>query len=172
MSMNYLLSRVIKDEDTSCWIWQGNMNDGGLPRMQNPNHSRRSVSVRRYAYEMTVGPIKRGDFAVGTCGDERCVNPEHTKVRARKAQMNKIRPLGLKVITLTGAKISAIKRAQSRFTDAQIAQMRREFPTLGVRGVAKKWGMSHSYASYIRNNRYRRERTSLAGMVAQMRYSA
>jgi hypothetical protein len=61
-----------------CWVWPGQMKQpkygGGYPVFW---FYRRSHSAHRLAWELTKGPIPDGLYLHQTCGDSRCVNPEH-----------------------------------------------------------------------------------------------
>ncbi len=66
---------VVPEPNTGCWLWLGpGSSDGYVSYRQKPAH--------RVAWELTYGPIPKGedrhDFCVcHTCDVRCCVNPEH-----------------------------------------------------------------------------------------------
>lgn len=69
-----------------CWVWLGQLTGSGrkTPEFQ---WKRRHLRARRVAWELTNGPMPKGHQIVLTCGERRCVRPEHlTVVPAAKAR--------------------------------------------------------------------------------------
>ena len=61
------------EQGPGCWLWRGT---GGK------DHGRlvvdgKEMRAHRFAYELTHGPIPEGMHVVHTCGNRRCVRPEH-----------------------------------------------------------------------------------------------
>lgn len=70
-------SKVDKNGENGCWIWQGGCNTTGLPYGRfSPTHSLR-VSAHRYAWELKHGPIPEGVILCHHCDNARCVNTDH-----------------------------------------------------------------------------------------------
>lgn len=67
-----LWARVEKTE--TCWLWQGNADKYGRG---NIFRNGRSASFYRVAYESIHGPLPKGYRVHRTCGNGRCVRPEH-----------------------------------------------------------------------------------------------
>ena len=65
-------ARVIEEGD--CWIWQGCMN-GTIPQTYLGN--RRVGGVRVALWRELKGAVPRGKVVSNSCGDDRCVNPDH-----------------------------------------------------------------------------------------------
>lgn len=57
----------------ACWIWRGAISYGS-PTFKRNGKKRQA---RRYVYELFIGPIPLEHRVVTTCGEERCVRPEH-----------------------------------------------------------------------------------------------
>jgi hypothetical protein len=57
------------------WLWQGALNTYGMPKARD---GQRTVEVHRRLYELVVGPVPEGKFAL-TCETPLCVNPFHVK---------------------------------------------------------------------------------------------
>ena len=73
----FLRSRVIIDDETGCWIWQGNrtmgrrwVNYGVIPSLNKQ-------VAHRVSYTVFVGPIPPGKFVCHRCDVGLCINPEH-----------------------------------------------------------------------------------------------
>jgi hypothetical protein len=71
---------IVVDEATGCQLWQGRMN-GPQPRagyrgiMVNPCH---------LAYERAGHSIPDGHRLVPTCGQQRCITPDHQEARPQR----------------------------------------------------------------------------------------
>lgn len=57
------------------WLWTAALNRGGLPKARD---GQRTVEVHRRLYELVVGPVPEGLYAL-TCDTPLCVNPFHVK---------------------------------------------------------------------------------------------
>lgn len=57
------------------WLWQAALNTGGLPKARD---GQKTVEVHRRLYELVVGPVPEGLFAL-TCSKDLCVNPFHVR---------------------------------------------------------------------------------------------
>lgn len=69
-----LLNKIIHDQATGCWVWQGTKSAAGYGQMV-------VVGSRKYthriAYELYVGPIPVGLELDHLCSNRDCCNPEH-----------------------------------------------------------------------------------------------
>ena len=68
-------SKVVKGPD--CWLWRGKCGSKHYGRL-TVDH--REVRVHRFAYELHHGPIPVGQHVTQTCGNWRCVRPDHLAV--------------------------------------------------------------------------------------------
>jgi hypothetical protein len=69
-----LLSKIIVDEDTNCWLWQGAIsgNNYGIMRADGI-----ASSVHRLSWEAHNGLIPVGLSVLHKCDNKKCINPDH-----------------------------------------------------------------------------------------------
>jgi len=67
-------SRILIDETTGCWNWQGSINTGGYGTIAI---RRKTRTLHRLNYERLVGEIPKGICVLHKCDNPRCCNPEH-----------------------------------------------------------------------------------------------
>lgn len=70
-------SYVQKADGDACWLFIGARGTGRTAYQRFVTNDRRSVGANRYAYEITFGPLKPGEFACHRCDNPRCVRPDH-----------------------------------------------------------------------------------------------
>lgn len=58
------------DTTSSCWVWQGKLNNRGYPMISNKY-------AHRIGYELLVGSIPLGHEVDHLCFNPKCVNPQH-----------------------------------------------------------------------------------------------
>lgn len=97
-----------------CWEWLGHMN-GSIPTMK---HDGKVANVRRLVLIDRGVPMK-GFIATYTCGNPKCVNPDHT-ARSSRAQMNRriMSDMSSATNALRSKRIAEVKRR----TDAKLSQ--------------------------------------------------
>lgn len=82
-----LLTRLeahsIRESETGCWLWTGPMANGKYPVLSVKDRGR---SARHLAYELRHGQLERATRLRSSCGNLRCVNPEHLSLRDRCAR--------------------------------------------------------------------------------------
>lgn len=66
-------SRIIRNLETGCWIWQGSTGNG-YGRVQ---HDGKVHLVHRVVYELLVEPIHSGLVIDHLCRSRACCNPDH-----------------------------------------------------------------------------------------------
>jgi hypothetical protein len=66
--------RVGDRED--CWLWEGEVGPDGHGRFAGDRAELR-------AYELAAGPVPPAAMVEQRCGERRCVNPEHLRLRAK-----------------------------------------------------------------------------------------
>ena len=71
-----LLAKVVLDDKTGCWNWQGTITPAGTG-YGNLQVAGRAQRAHRIAYEIFVGPIPEGLQLDHLCRNKRCVNPGH-----------------------------------------------------------------------------------------------
>lgn len=81
-----------------CWVWQLKTDPSGQPLMRRPNRYYR-VNARRVYYE-AFKQVKLGSKILKvTCGNKKCVNPDHARVTTRAedlSETNRRRSVGTK----------------------------------------------------------------------------
>ena len=119
LTINWLRTRVVIEGD--CWVWTGCMN-GSTKAVPVARIAGRSVTVRRVAAHLGGHQQKARRFSV-TCGNPRCVNPNHvideSLVRVKKERFR------LKVSEHERrAKIASTKRKNATLTADMVAEIR------------------------------------------------
>ena len=74
------------EEVGECWVWMGKMT---AQRHPSASHNGKSMLVRRRVFELVHGtlPDTRRFGIVTTCGNHRCVNPEHLRNASRASMV-------------------------------------------------------------------------------------
>ena len=100
--------------DGDCWEWHGCM-QGSVPIMK---HDGQVANVRRLVLIERETPMN-GYIATFTCGNHKCVNPDHV-ARSSRAQMNRriMADMSSATNTLRIKRIADVKRR----TDAKLSQ--------------------------------------------------
>ncbi len=159
----WLEARVI--EQDGCWLWKGVITEAGQPQvsMRTPD-GRKTVLVRRLVWALVHPDCKPGAnlWAYAGCENERCVHPDHVRLRSRSSAMKKaVRS------PVANAKMAATKRAKSKLSQDVIRNDVLASEESNV-AVAARLGCHHSHIAKIRNGELRREYNSpLAGLGAR-----
>lgn len=82
--------RCVFDTQTKCWEWQ--------PALFRFRHGYIIFNPRRYAYQMAGRIIPKGRNLMAACGNEKCVNPEHTKLKHNGSEPDRDTPLYYDII--------------------------------------------------------------------------
>jgi len=96
------------EEVGNCWEWQlGYQNKGRTPAAA---YGKIRLGARRLAWMLANGPLPEGWVVVSTCGNYRCVNPEHIKIMPERQARSKLssKPIS----SARRAKIIATRRAR------------------------------------------------------------
>lgn len=130
-------------EEGECWIWTGYVAQG-VPYVY---HDGRMQSVRR----VLAGPDCTRGYLFAACGDQRCINPAHTKWRSNAAHMPTIARKQRSPASeqIRRAKIAAAKAHMRKLSDEQIAEIIHSGESCYV--LADRYGVSRTLVS-----RYRR----------------
>ena len=104
-----------------CWEWHGTVN-GAIPTMK---HGGQVSNVRRLVLIESGVPMN-GFIATYTCGNPKCVNPDHAG-RSTRAQMNRriMANMSSATNTLRSKRIAEIKReTTAKLSQAEVDQIR------------------------------------------------
>jgi hypothetical protein len=71
-----LMSRVVVDSATGCWLWTGGKTKDGYGLMAVPG-TRKLVYVHRLAFELFNRELASGECALHKCDVRNCVRPDH-----------------------------------------------------------------------------------------------
>ena len=69
----YILDRIIVDEETNCWNWQLATNNGYGRGWYN----KRNEAAHRIAYKAFMGSIPKNKIICHECDNKLCCNPNH-----------------------------------------------------------------------------------------------
>lgn len=69
-------------DDSSCWVWQGQISNSGYGRLQQAQQDKsvKMVSAQSASYQAFLGPIPHGYLVKQRCGNRLCINPEHLEL--------------------------------------------------------------------------------------------
>lgn len=67
--------------NTPCWLWQGNLNSKGYPRLNvRVNGKHVTLYVHRLSYELWKEAISEGYEVDHVCFTTMCINPDHLRL--------------------------------------------------------------------------------------------
>ena len=69
-------------DDSSCWIWQGQISNSGYGRVMElqPNRTTKMVSAQTASYHAFIGSVPDGYLVKPKCGQRLCINPDHLEL--------------------------------------------------------------------------------------------
>jgi hypothetical protein len=155
-------------DDSGCLLWQGNLNPHRYGRYRKgPAGAAFSMLAHRVAYILTKGPIPDGLCVCHSCDVPSCVEPEHLWLGTR-AENTRDRDLKGRAAWAdrNGRRIhpERTRRGErhpcARLTDVQVSEIRHRYVkgdrSVGSRGLARSFGVSHPTIWHIVNGRSRR----------------
>lgn len=76
-----ILSNIIKDDSSECWLWKGQISNSGYGKLKikDENNRTKMESAQQVSYMAFVGPIAQGLLVKSSCDNRLCVNPDHLK---------------------------------------------------------------------------------------------
>lgn len=72
--MEELTKRIVIDEETGCWLWQGWKSGNGYGQLKRDG---KKHMAHRFFYELFKGLIPDGHVLDHLCKRRACVNPDH-----------------------------------------------------------------------------------------------
>ena len=77
-----LFERVIVLDDSTCWVWQGQVSNSGYGRLKQvqADNTLQVVSAQSASYRAFVDPIPDGSLVKQRCGNRLCINPAHLEL--------------------------------------------------------------------------------------------
>lgn len=133
-----------RDEETGCIVWTGSKTKKGYGQV---GYKRQTVRTHRLVYQaikgITVGSVMH------LCNNPICLNPDHLKA-GTNAENTAYRDL-------CGNTLSGTDNPACRYTTQTIIEVRKLILKGGMtqQKIAQMCGVSRSYVSYLKNERYR-----------------
>lgn len=125
-----LLSKIVLDAKTGCWIWNGNPRKNGYCRS---TFQRKNWYIHRASYHVFIGDIPKGYDVCHHCDNRRCFNPDHLFIGTRKDNMADAVKKGRQA---KGEKLSVNRRGEksvsSKLTNTDVLEIRK-MNKLGVK---------------------------------------
>jgi hypothetical protein len=95
-ALHYIESKVFKDPQTGCWIWQGPYSQAGYGRITKKTklyQLTRQRQIHRSMVFLTRGGIGPLDLVRHTCNNPPCCSPDHLEIGTHIQNMrDMIRP--------------------------------------------------------------------------------
>ena len=76
---------LLSKQKDGCWIWAGCNRDKRAQSTPTFSVKRKAVQAPRWAYQNYIGPVPIGKLVYRSCGNLRCVAPEHLSLRPMRA---------------------------------------------------------------------------------------
>lgn len=149
-TLESLQARIVEVGD--CWEWQGYIQNNTPQVASYPGGKKKMVSVRRLLRELVTGRVQPDGHYGNTCGNPRCVNPEHTIWKGQLAHMRYMAKKRV-VSNVTANKLRNYRvEAGLVKIDQAKAEEIRSSPESGP-VLAERYGVSRSWISKIKQGR-------------------
>lgn len=145
-----LKARTIEEGD--CWLWQGYIQNGTPQVIHYRKDKKGMYSVRRLLRELQIGKVMPDGHYGNTCGNPKCVSPDHTLWKTTKSHMRDM------ANRRTHGPVDSMKKRQARIDrgltklDMEKAQAIRNSNEPG-RVLAAQYGVHESMIKRIRTGR-------------------
>jgi hypothetical protein len=108
-------------EEGECWIWQGYFVKQNVPMVYHDGTMR---AVRRLIFQMnTESESTRRWYYVPSCGDYRCINPEHIKRLTAKQHMSAMAKSLANNPSKQAIKSAKISEKKRKLTPEQVSEI-------------------------------------------------
>jgi hypothetical protein len=149
-TLESVLARTTEVGD--CLEWQGFMQDGRTPLIKVHN---RLVTVRRFIRELQGEPAAPGRFLSASCGNQRCVNPDHILERTSRQHARYIASCVNMRSPVRIVKLQRMNAHRRALTDEQVQVVRTD--PRSATALAREFGCSKSVICDIRNGKTYRQ---------------
>lgn len=123
-----------------CWYWLGNLNENLRAKITIEGKSKQ---VSRVIYELVKGKIPDGLFALHTCDNPMCVNPDHLFLGTKKENSIDMVKKG-RCRAPMGS-----KSGMSKLTDEQVLEIRSLKGKMTLKQIGKRFGITAANACSI-----------------------
>ena len=134
-----------------CWIWTGGVNGRGRPSLYPKGERTKPILAHRYSYSLHYDEDIKDLYVCHTCDEILCVNPEHLFLGTQQDNMDDMVSKG------RSHKPKGELNGRSILTEEQVLFIRnncvKRSPTLGIRALAKKFGVTDSTISDCLHNK-------------------
>lgn len=165
LTVTHLRSRS-KPGKGGCWHWQGAKSQDGTPRIWTLDYERadkRCISGPKAVFFIAQRCGLNGRIAYRGCFTTDCVNPDHIRTAADKAEIGAaLARVGIRKGTAIEQRRANVAKAQAakgiKPTERAIVLAIRQAPTsVTGRALAAEHGIDHRTVSRIRRNQSHRE---------------
>ena len=145
-----LKARCIEVGD--CWEWQGYIANNTPQVIAYPGGFKKMVSVRRLLRELVTGQAQPDGHYGNTCGNHRCVNPDHTIWKSENAHMRHMAKKR-KVSNVTANKLRKyrVESGKAKLCESKAQEIRLSSESAPV--LAERFGVSKSWITKIRRGK-------------------
>lgn len=160
-TLDSILART--DEVGDCLEWQGIMGNN-TPQIRI---ARKLQMVRRVIRDMLGNPAAEGNYLAPSCGNPKCIKPEHIIERTRAQHMKRIARLVDHNHPIRIAKLQKAKAHLRVVSDEGVAMIRAD--DRKAEDVARELGVSKSLVKKIRRGQAYRESAAANPFAGLMR---
>lgn len=118
-----ILKKIIINEVTGCWDWQGARTTCGYPVISRNGNT--NIRGNRYVYEWVNGKIPDGHVVRHKCDNPLCLNPDHLELGTPADNVRDMDERGRRYKLLTKEVVSAILdlHVTGKYSKKQISEI-------------------------------------------------